>query len=174
MAEQDRNNMARSKRCRPFTLLALLVAGALASLVPHPAVAVEPDEMLSDPQLESRARDISEHLRCLVCQNETIDDSNAPLAKDLRVLVRERLTKGDSNEQTVQYIVDRYGEYVLLKPRLNAHTLILWLGPLLLLLAGASYFYLVWQRRPGEQKSAAPRALSPEERAKLARLLKED
>ena len=105
----------------------------LAALVLVPsfqAMAVEPDEILSDPKLEARAREVSVNLRCLVCQNQSIDDSNAELAKDLRVLVRERLTIGDTNEQVVSYIVDRFGEYVLLKPRIGMHTMILWFGPL--------------------------------------------
>lgn len=153
-------------------LLGLLLPAAL--LLALPARAVEPDEMLADPKLEQRARDISEHLRCLVCQNETIDDSNAPLAKDLRLLVRERLTQGDSNEAAVQYVVDRYGEFVLLRPRMSAHTLILWLGPFLLLLAAAGYFVRSWRNRPASLAPAPQKALSADERARLAKLMRDD
>ena len=98
-----------------------------------PAAAVEPDEILADAALEARARDISKELRCLVCQNQSIDDSNAKLARDLRLLVRERITKGDSNRQVIAYIVARYGDFVLLKPPFKATTWALWLGPPLIL-----------------------------------------
>jgi len=99
-------------------------------LLPAPVMAVQPDEMLDDPKLEERAREISGGLRCLVCRNESIDDSNADLARDMRLLVRERLLAGDSNEEVVQYIVDRYGEYVLLNPTTTGSNLVLWLaGP---------------------------------------------
>ncbi|MEP5779221.1 MAG: cytochrome c-type biogenesis protein, partial [Hyphomicrobiales bacterium] len=101
-----------------------------------PALAVNPDEVLSDPALEARARALSVNLRCLVCQNQSIDDSDAELAKDLRVLVRERLVAGDSDVAVIDYIVARYGEYVLLKPRLGAHTIVLWLSPFVLLFIG--------------------------------------
>ena len=101
-----------------------------------PAFAVNPDEQLADPALEERARDISQGLRCLVCQNENIDDSNANLARDLRLLVRERLTEGDSDDEVRQFLVDRYGEFVLLQPRFNLHTLILWLATPLIFLVG--------------------------------------
>src|SRR5215472_8234097 len=100
-------------------------------------LAVQPDEILQDKGLEARARVISKELRCMVCQNQSIDDSEAPLAKDLRVLVRERLTKGDSDQQVMDFLVARYGEFVLLKPRLSLHTAILWLGPPSLLIGGA-------------------------------------
>lgn len=103
-----------------------------------PAVAVEPDEVLDDPALEARARVLSKELRCLVCQNESIDTSNAPLAKDLRVLVRERLTAGDTDEEVLGYVVSRYGEFVLLKPRLSPKTYLLWGGPLAVFLIGAA------------------------------------
>ena len=110
-------------------LFALLLAVA-------PALAVEPGEVLSDPTLEKRARDISQNLRCLVCQNQSIDDSNADLAKDLRVLVRDRLVKGDADDEVIRYVVSRYGDYVLLKPPLKLVTLGLWAGPLLILILG--------------------------------------
>ena len=131
---------------------------------------------MSDPKLESRAREVSINLRCLVCQNQSIDDSNADLAKDLRVLVRERLTKGDTNEQVTSYIVDRYGEYVLLKPRFGLHTLILWLGPLALLAFAAGFFYMNWQARAVHATAKAPKvmSLSDEEKEKLAELMDKD
>ena len=144
-------------------LSALWVAFALT--LAQPAFAVSPDEVLADPVLEQRARDISAELRCLVCQNQSIDDSNADLAKDLRVLVRERLVTGDTDEQVRQYLVDRYGEFVLLNPRLNDHTLLLWSAGPLLLLAGGATLWLVGRRR----RSAAP-GLSPEEQAVLDEL----
>jgi len=116
------------------------------------AQAVMPDEMLKDPVLESRAREISQNLRCLVCQNQSIDDSNAPLAKDLRVIVRERLSSGDSNEQVVGYVVQRYGNYVLLKPPFQGDTALLWLLPfiLMVLALGAAWAYLKQQPAPEE------------------------
>jgi cytochrome c-type biogenesis protein CcmH len=162
-----------SLHLRKLLLLVCLLLPAL-SLSGLPAWAVEPDEMLADPKLEARARDISEHLRCLVCQNETIDDSNASLAKDLRLLVRERLTQGDSNEQTIQYVVDRYGEFVLLRPRVSGVTLILWFGPFLLLLGAGYYFFRSWRDRPQDLAPAPQKALTAEERARLAKLMRED
>jgi cytochrome c-type biogenesis protein CcmH len=149
-----------------------LVVALLAGLAAASALAVQPDEMLADPALEARAREISRDLRCLVCQNQSIDDSDAPLAHDLRVLLRERLKAGDTNEQAKQYLVDRYGDYVLLKPPFKKTTLVLWLGPpLLLLLAGAAAAFAVYRQR--RLKPAAD-ALSAEEKARLARLLKDD
>ena len=136
-----------------------------------PAAAVEPDEMLDDPQLEQRARDISAHLRCLVCQNQSIDDSNAGLARDLRILVRQRLTAGDSNEEVVDYIVDRYGEFVLLKPRFTGHNLILWLGPFLVLILGAVALWSVYRRRTARAGTETAENLSEEERKRLNALI---
>jgi cytochrome c-type biogenesis protein CcmH len=121
--------MRRRPAARFCAVLAALV------LAYGPALAVEPDEMLPDAKLEARARAISAGLRCLVCQNQSIDDSNAPLARDLRLLVRERLKAGDSDEAVMQFVEDRYGEFVLLRPALNAHTVLLWLAPILALLA---------------------------------------
>jgi cytochrome c-type biogenesis protein CcmH len=115
-------------------LLVLFCAAVLIALV-APALAVQPDEMLPDPRLEQRARAISQQLRCMVCQNQSIDDSDAPLAKDLRLLVRERLKAGDSDPQIINYMVARYGEFVLLKPRLSWQTVALWLTPAIVLLA---------------------------------------
>ena len=150
---------------RLITLLSVLwlCAGA--------ALAVQPDEVLDDPALEQRARDLSANFRCLVCQNQSIDDSDAPLARDLRLLIRERLTKGDSNQQVVDYLVGRYGEFVLLKPRFGTHTLVLWLGPFVILLAGLVY---VMARRRRQQAAPAEAPLSAEEQARLDRLLGSD
>ncbi|MEP2943513.1 MAG: cytochrome c-type biogenesis protein [Hyphomicrobiales bacterium] len=134
-----------------------------------PALAVNPDEVLSDPALEARARALSVNLRCLVCQNQSIDDSDAELAKDLRVLVRERLVAGDSDVAVIDYIVARYGEYVLLKPRLGAHTIVLWLSPFVLLFIGIASL-IIWQRR---RPQMAGEALSTEEESALEDILKD-
>ena len=140
-------------------------------LLASPAFAVQPDEILPDPVLESRARDISQGLRCLVCRNENIDDSHADLARDLRLLVRERLVAGDSDVQTVDYIVARYGEYVLLDPTTRgANMLLWWAGPLMLLIGGAAAF--AYLRRRKSAPEAPSEALSAEEAAKLAEILK--
>jgi cytochrome c-type biogenesis protein CcmH len=135
-----------------------------------PALAVQPSEVLKDPVLEHRAREISEGLRCLVCQNQSIDDSDAPLAKDLRLLVRDRLEKGDSNQAVRDYIVARYGEFVLLRPVFAAHTLLLWLTPALVVLLGiAGLWRLARRRLPGPE-----RRLSPAEEAEVAALLRRE
>lgn len=139
-------------------------------LVATPAFAVLPSEQLADPKLEARARAISSELRCVVCQNQTIDDSDADLAHDLRVLLRQRLKAGDTDQQAIAYIVDRYGDYVLLKPPFEAETLILWLGPLLVLVAGGAGVIIYLRRR----RDAAAPALTAEDEARLDRLLKED
>src|SRR5229473_2528165 len=115
----------------------LLVVALAAALAPAPAHAVRPDEMLADPGLEARAREVGRELRCLVCRNQSIDDSDADLAHDLRVLVRERITAGDSNDQVVAYVRSRYGDFVLLRPPFEIATALLWGGPLLVLLLGA-------------------------------------
>ena len=142
----------------------------LILMLASPTFAVEPSEMLDDPVLEARARVISKGLRCVVCQNENIDDSNAGIASDLRVLVRERLTIGDSDEAVMQYIVDRYGEYVLLKPRFSTGNMILWLtGPLLLLFGGIGAMVFIRQRG----KPVADDGLDADEQEKLARLLQD-
>jgi len=138
-------------------------------LAAAPAFAVNPDEMLSDPALEARARTLSAQLRCMVCQNQSIDDSNADLAKDLRLLVRERITDGDSDEQVLNYIVSRYGEFVLLKPRFSVRTLLLWGTPVLLILAGGISLIVFARRRAGKPTGSK---LTAEEQAKLAELLK--
>ena len=128
------------------TIVALALCLA-PGLLPCPVLAVQPDEVLKDPAMEARAREISEGLRCLVCQNQSIDDSDAPLAKDLRVLVRERLKEGDSNRQVVDYVVARYGEFVLLRPVFGWHTLLLWLSPLLAVGLGAFGIWRLSRRR---------------------------
>jgi cytochrome c-type biogenesis protein CcmH len=133
------------------------------------AFAVQPDEMLADPVLEARARSISRDLRCLVCQNQSIDDSDADLARDLRLLLRQRLLAGDSDAAARKFLVDRYGDYVLLKPPLKSTTLLLWGGPALLLLAAAAAAARVLRRR-----FRAPPPLSAEERERLALVLKDD
>jgi len=123
------------------------IALFLALIAPTAAFAVEPDEMLKDPALEARARQLSEGLRCLVCQNQSIDDSNAPLAHDLRVLVRERLTAGDSDSQVINFLVARYGEFVLLKPRFELHNLLLWGLPPVVLVIGMIALFVTARRR---------------------------
>lgn len=146
----------------------LLAALALALfLAPGLAQAVEPDEILADPALEARARAISSELRCMVCQNQSIDDSHADLARDLRLLVRERLKAGDSDQEIRNALVARYGEFVLLKPPLNAGTIVLWGLPFALLGTGALGLWLA--RRRTAPATAAP--LSPEERAEIDRLV---
>lgn len=145
-----------------------LALALLAILWAAPALAVQPDEMLSDPKLEARAREIGKELRCLVCQNQSIDDSDADLAHDLRVLLRQRLLAGDSDAQAKQYIVDRYGDYVLLDPPFKASTVVLWFGPAVLLI-GASAAAIAFVRRRRNIGSAAP--LSAGERERLAVLL---
>jgi cytochrome c-type biogenesis protein CcmH len=146
---------------------ALAVALAVA-LTPLPALAVNPDEVLKDPVLEERARNLSAQLRCMVCQNQSIDDSNAELARDLRVLVRERIVGGDSDTQVIDYVVSRYGEFVLLKPRLSGKTIALWSMPAALLLVGGISVYLMSRRRSEKRVETA---LTPEEQARLDALL---
>jgi cytochrome c-type biogenesis protein CcmH len=152
-----------------------LRSAALALLVAWPmaAGAVQPDEILADPALEARARQISAELRCLVCQNQSIDDSNAPLARDLRVLVRERLKSGDSDAAVRDYVVARYGAFVLLRPPLQMSTLLLWATPLLLL--GTTLLIISSRLRSARTATHAQAPpLTPEERARLARLLQAD
>jgi cytochrome c-type biogenesis protein CcmH len=130
---------------------------------------VQPDEILANSALEARARAISAGLRCLVCQNQSIDESEAPLARDLRLLIRERLTRGDTDEEAVDFVVGRYGDYVLLKPRLTVETAILWFGPFVLL---AAALMLAWRRR-APSTTASEAALSDSERARLEHLIHE-
>ena len=142
----------------------------LALLMPLPAVAVQPDEILADAMLETRARDISKHLRCLVCQNQSIDDSDAELARDLRILVRERLSQGDSDGAVMNYITARYGSFVQLKPPFQPATWLLWFGPAAVLLLSLIGIGVLLRRRA----APAPQPeLSPDERRRLAELLKE-
>lgn len=146
-----------------FLLLILMLA--------TPAMAVEPDEILDDPVMEERAREISKGLRCLVCRNENIDDSNADLARDLRLLVRERLVAGDTDQETQDFIVDRYGEYVLLKPVFSLSNAMLWFaGPVLLIIGGWISLVFIRRRSTG---TAQAEALSDEEQAKLDALLQD-
>jgi len=137
-----------------------------------PAVAVQPDEVLQNPVLEERARALSRELRCMVCQNQSIDDSDAPLARDLRILVRERLTAGDSDKQVLDFLVARYGQFVLLRPRFEWETALLWLTPLVVLILGAIGIVSFVRRRslPSANAAIAVEPLTAEEEAKLARM----
>ncbi len=159
--------MTRSRGLRSILAALALVAGLLA---PAGAGAVLPDEVLDDPVLEGRARDLSQLIRCLVCQNESIDTSNADLARELRILVRERLAAGDSDQQVLDFLVARYGDFVLLRPRMRPANYLLWFGPLAVLLAGLGGVALYFRRR---QPSPAGR-LTAEEAARIARLTGED
>ena len=147
------------------------IALVLAAIASSSSLAVQPEEMLRDPKLEARARELSRELRCMVCQNQSIDESEAPLARDLRLLVRERLTKGDTDQQVLDFLVVRYGEFVLLKPPLESKTIILWALPPVALLAGAiSLFFAVRRRRTVQLE---PATLSIEERRRLSTLVDE-
>jgi cytochrome c-type biogenesis protein CcmH len=152
-----------------MTRIAVIASGALIASVQW-AQAVLPSEQLSDPKLEQRARAVSQELRCVVCQNETIDDSDAPLAHDLRVVLRERLKAGDSDAEAVEFIVRRYGSFVLLKPPFRGETLVLWLGPLFVLAAGGLGATLYLRRRG----DIAQAALSADEEMQVEQLLKTD
>ena len=147
--------------------LALMICFSMAA----PALAVEPGEKLADPELEARAREVSKELRCLVCQNQSIDDSHAALAGDLRHLVRDRITAGDSNAQVLDYIVARYGEFVLLKPRFEPATVILWLAPFGVIVLGGAGLYLASRRR---QIAHASQPLDQEEKIRVAQLLDDE
>jgi len=149
-----------------FVLTILLLAPASSW------AAVQPNEMLRDPALEARARNLSQQLRCMVCQNESIDDSDAPLAHDLRVLVRERLQSGDSDAQVLDFLVARYGEFVLLKPRLSWRTAVLWGLPPGLLLTGIALLVVAANRRRGRVADATTN-LTPAEQARLKKILAE-
>ena len=168
--------MADCPRAAP-TLAALLAFALLVLTVlvlAGAAGAVEPNEVLDDPRLEARARDISKDLRCLVCQNQSIDDSDAELAGDLRVLVRERLKAGDTNQQVIDYVVSRYGDFVLLKPPFKLSTYALWLGPAAIVLIGAIAVFVFYRRRSVTSDTMSPTPLSEAERQRLARLLEDD
>jgi cytochrome c-type biogenesis protein CcmH len=158
------------KRILLGLVAALVIAGA------SPAHAVQPDEIMSDPAREARARDLSRELRCMVCQNQSIDDSEAPLARDLRLLVRERIAAGDSDAQVIDFLVARYGEFVLLKPRLKPHTLLLWLLPPLALAGGG---LALWAHHRRRNRLAAPEGdlapvLSADEEARLQKLMADE
>jgi cytochrome c-type biogenesis protein CcmH len=154
-------------------LLALTFAVAL--MIGCPAYAVQPDEIMADPGKEARARELSRELRCMVCQNQSIDDSEAPLARDLRLLVRERIASGDSDAQVIDFLVARYGEFVLLKPRFKAHTLLLWLLPPFALAGGGLALWTYSRRRSKfpDTEDQALLKLTPEEEARLERLIAE-
>lgn len=163
--------MPPARLCRFARLVA--VATVLFGAI-NPAFAVEPDEILPDAKLEGRARAISADLRCLVCQNQSIDDSNAPLARDLRLLVRERLKAGDNDEQVHRYVVDRYGDFVLLKPPFRMSTLILWLAPLIALFIAAFAVRRMFAAAPPGSVTAPSNRLSKDEEASLQALLAKD
>ncbi len=177
---RSRRNLPSSVAIQPLrspSLALWLGFGALAaallclSLVSSPLLAVEPDEVLDDPVLEGRARELSKEIRCLVCQNESIDSSNAQLAKDLRVIVRERLVAGDSDQEVYDYLVARYGDFVLLRPPMRPETYFLWYGPAVVLLLGAAGVGVYFMRLKKRAASEAPAPLSAQEQDRLAQLL---
>jgi cytochrome c-type biogenesis protein CcmH len=153
-----------------FALIALVLVLGLGTVAPSPALAVQPDEVLADPALEARARGLSGELRCLVCRNESIDESNAELAREMRILVRERLVEGDSDEEVIDYLVTRFGEYVLLRPVLTGTNLILWIAApgMFLLALGTAIVYL---RRRRVVPDGGPKLLSEGEKARLKELM---
>jgi len=157
-------------------LIAISAVLLLAAFAAPAAYAVQPDEIMSDPAKEARARDLSRELRCMVCQNQSIDDSDAPLARDLRLLVRERIGSGDSDGQVIDFLVARYGEFVLLKPRFTPHTLLLWLLPPLALIGGglALWFYSRRRANAGNPTDPSLLHLTKEEEARLEHLLAAD
>ena len=158
----------RMSGCRAFLGMFVILAAFMGF-----AYAVTPDEVLHDPQLETRARTISQDLRCVVCQNQSIDDSNAPLAHDLRVLVRERLVAGDSDEQARDFIVARYGNFVLLKPPMQLNTLALWVGPAFFVLVAAIGFGWHLRRRLTDPATQTPGSLTTAEQERIDELLSE-
>ncbi len=159
--------MVKQQTLSRYVVLALSALMIATFLNPARSLAVNPNEVLADAALEQRARDLSSKLRCLVCQNQSIDDSDASLAKDLRILLRKRLVAGDSDEQVVDYIVSRYGEFVLLQPRFGMHTLVLWSLPVVLILTG--FLVLLFKLKNRSQTDA--RTLSDEENARITELL---
>src|ERR1700710_2851942 len=152
-------------------LIAILTIVLLTAFAAPASFAVQPDEIMSDPAKESRARDLSRELRCMVCQNQSIDDSEAPLARDLRLLVRERIAAGDSDAQVMDFLVARYGEFVLLKPLLKSHTLLLWLLPPLALVGGGLALWMHNRRRTKSGGDETLFKLSADEEARLERLI---
>ena len=166
--------MANRRRMTIWPTLAqalstMCMCGAIVLASVGTACAVQPEEVLKDPVLEARARELSAELRCLVCQNQSIDESNAPLARDLRLLVRERLTAGDTDREIIDYIVARYGEFVLLRPPVGWHTLLLWLAPAIFLLLGLFLVRQVWQSR--RSIPAGPAPLSDADKARLEEII---
>jgi cytochrome c-type biogenesis protein CcmH len=162
-----RKQLARLKIIHISAIISLSLAAA-------PCWAVMPDEVLPDPALETRARALSQELRCVVCQNQSIDDSNAPLAHDLRVLLRDRLVAGDNDKQALDFIVQRYGNFVLLKPPIQLNTLLLWLGPLLILLvAGIGFGRYVGRSGNGTRTTEVPSPLNDKERERIEMILNE-
>ncbi len=153
--------------------LASLVLVVGLGLLPMLARAVEPDEILDDPALEARARAISANVRCVVCQNEPIDTSNAGIARDLRILIRERLKAGDTDQEVLDFLVARYGDFVLFKPPFKPETWALWLAPFVIFAAGAAGI-VVMLRRTGQRGTAGPDRLDPAEEEKLARIMQSD
>ena len=160
----------RSNRLKKILALVFTVAVMSAS---SSAYAVQPDEIMADPVKEARARELSRELRCMVCQNQSIDDSEAPLARDLRLLVRERISAGDSDAQVIDFLVARYGEFVLLKPRLEPHTLLLWLLPPLVL-GGSGLALWMHSRRSRPAAAEVPVSLTPDEEARLSALMADE
>ena len=156
-----------NRRMRRLATTIVLLAALLS---PSAALAVQPDEILKDPALETRARNLSQELRCMVCQNQSIDDSEAPLARDLRLLVRERLTQGDSDSQVIKFLVDRYGAFVLLKPPVELNTLLLWSVAPVVLLIGIGALVVMARRR--KTVNVAEAALSGDEQRRIASLAK--
>ncbi|WP_417407826.1 cytochrome c-type biogenesis protein [Hoeflea sp.] len=150
-----------------------LAAFVLILAFAAPAAAVNPDEVLDDPALEARARTLSLEFRCLVCQNQSIDDSNAELARDLRLLVRERLVQGDSDQDVIEYVVSRYGEFVLLKPRFSMQTVLLWGAPVAIFLIGATVMLVSSRGRDKSVAKAGGGGLTEAEQSELAKLLKD-
>ena len=169
MIRLRRNTTTVAPADRIINLLLSFIVCFLLIAAASPAHAVRPDEMLADPVLEARAREVSRELRCLVCRNQSIDDSDADLAHDLRVLVRERLKSGDSNDQTIGFVRARYGDFVLLRPPFAIGTALLWGGPLLVLLLGAFAVARLYRRR-----DVPVPPLSAEERQRLSAVLKEE
>ena len=163
--------MNAARRCRISVVLF-----AIALTVASPSLAVQPDEILPDAALETRARELSRELRCMVCQNQSIDDSDAPLARDLRLLVRERLKAGDSNKQVLDFLTARYGDFVLLKPPLNMRTALLWSLPAGILVVGGVVLFIAIRRRRGQGSESTPQGipLTAAEQARIDRLLDAD
>jgi cytochrome c-type biogenesis protein CcmH len=153
-----------------------LTIAILAAIGASPVRAVQPDEVMTDPAKEARARALSQELRCMVCQNQSIDDSEAPLARDLRLLVRERIASGDSDAQVIDFLVARYGEFVLLRPRFELHTLVLWLLTPLVMIGGVLVLWLQARRRwkPGTEPVPAEASLTPDEEARLKLLMENE